>query len=272
MKNNFRLRSILILLYLGAVISCDKKEDMLTPDISSLPMTIGSQWTYDRQVIISRFDSETSDNTIGIDTMNFTVKVWIDKDTILNDTMDVKTFKLSENNNFVSTQYKFIDSQGLKTYAYSNAGGVVAFLKKSGYLASPVGLDFSSTAGNAMSESDNIIFEDKPTLDIIMPLDIGSSWTYRQPSESRTLQIDKGVIGTETIHLFGQSFACYKVEWNYLYDLNYSGIKIIDWISESGLVKRQIVTKRVTFKNESGEILYFGKVTETITLNELNIK
>ena len=88
MKKNY-----LILFILAAVIGCNNEEYNLTPNVDRYPMTIGTNWTYDRQVIVNKYESETSNNIIDIDTMNFTVKVWIDKDTVLNDTMNVKAFK-----------------------------------------------------------------------------------------------------------------------------------------------------------------------------------
>jgi hypothetical protein len=264
MKKNF-----VILFFLGVMIGCDKENKNLTPNVDSYPMTIGTRWTYERQLIISKYESETSDNIIGIDTMNFTVKVWIDKDTVLNDTMNVTAFKSSENDiNVTSTQYKFIDNQGLKTYAYSNGGAAIAFIKKSGYPASSFDPHLYSAVNNVVLTSDDIIFEDIPVLDIKLPLDISSSWTYRKTSGN--LQIDKEVIGTQTLNLFGRKFACYEVRWNYLYDPDFIGFEIIDWISEYGLVKRMTIVEKIPFNNEIGETLFYGKVEETITLNELN--
>ena len=267
MKKNF-----LILFILGIMISCHNKEDNLTP-IDSFPMTSGTNWTYDRQVIVNKYESETSNSIVDIDTMNFTVKVWIDKDTVLNDTMNVKAFKSRvDDNNFTTTQYKFIDNQGLKTYAYSNGGGAIAFVKKREYLTSPFDPKFNSNVNSVVLTSDDIVVEDRPTLDIKLPLDISSYWNYRKTSEPMTLQIDKEVIGTQTLYLFGRNFACYEVRWDYLYDPNYIGFEIIDWISEYGLVKRMTINERVPINNEFGETLYFGKVIETITLIDLNIK
>ena len=43
-------------------------------------MAIGTEWIYDRQLIIKKYESETSDKIVDTDIYNFTVKVWIDKD------------------------------------------------------------------------------------------------------------------------------------------------------------------------------------------------
>jgi hypothetical protein len=111
-------------------------------------------------------------------------------------------------------------------------------------------------------------------LDVKLPLDNNSSWTYRYSSETRTLQIDKKVIGNETLSLFGQNFTCFKVSWEYLNDPVFDGIKITDWISEKGLIKRMTIYDRVTLVSQNGEPIIDGnaQVIETLVLKELRIK
>ncbi|MBN2396219.1 MAG: hypothetical protein JXC36_07145 [Candidatus Atribacteria bacterium] len=148
------------------------------PNIDTYPMAVGTEWTYDRQVIIKKFESETSNNIVDNDTANFTVKVWIEKDTVLNDTMSVKVFKSRENdNNWTSNQFKYLDNDGLRNYAYSNSGGANVFAKKSSSIKYVLFADIYNNSGNAIITSDDIIFEDKPTLDIQLPLGDNSSWT-----------------------------------------------------------------------------------------------
>lgn len=167
------------------MVSCDDKEKNIVPTVNNYPMNIGTEWVYDRQMLMKKYESETSNEVIGIDTMNFIVKVWIEKDTVLKDTMAVRVFKSQDiYDNWTSYQYKFFDIEGLKTYAYS--GGAIAFAKKSSYLKSSIGFDELT--------SDEIFFETKPTLDVKLPLDRNSSWTYRHSSDTRALQIDKTVI------------------------------------------------------------------------------
>lgn len=270
-----KMRKILILITLISILtSCDKKENDILPNVDSYPMTVGTEWTYDRQVIIKKYESETSNDIIDIDTVNFTVKVWIEKDTVLNDTMSVKIFKSQENdNNWTSNQFKYLDNEGLRNYAYSNSGGANVFAKKSSSLQFGLYSDFYKTNDNGILTSDDIIFEDKSTLDIKLPLGDNSSWTYRQPSETRILQIDKSVVGNETLILIGKSFACYKVIWTYLNDPVFDGIEITDWISEEGLVKRETIHDRVTLTTQDGEPIGGNvQTTEIITLKALTIK
>ena len=259
-----------ILFILIALISCDQKENDLAPLVDTYPMAIGTEWTYDRQLILDKYESETSDKIIGTDTFHFVVRVWIDKDTILG-TMPVKAFKCQEEHiNSISTQFKFIDKEGLKTYAYLNAGGPIVFAKKSGHIKSPLPLNFvwdhSTLAG------DGIIYESNPTLDIKLPLKNNQLWTYRKPTDLRTLQIDKQVIGMENINLIGQNFTCYKIDWTFRYDSSYTVIKITDWISDKGLVKRIQMFDRVKMIDELGETFKSFQVTEYLTLKGIKIE
>jgi hypothetical protein len=86
------------------------------------------------------------------------------------------------------------------------------------------------------------------------------------------LQIDKEVSGAESVTLFGKTFSCFKVSWNYLNDPVYDGISITDWISDKGLIKRLTVHDRVTYTNEYGEPLFYGQTIEILTLKDLKIE
>jgi len=263
--------NILIIYILLAIVGCDSKKVEINPNVESYPMAIGTEWIYDRQVIIKKYESETSDKIIDIDIYNFTVKVWIDKDTLLKDTMNVMVFKAEENDdNWTFKNYKFIDNEGLKTFAYS--GGANVFAKKKGTLKIPFFLHFSSLLENMVHIDDEIIYEDQPTLDIKLPLDNNSSWTYRHPSGTNTFHIDKEVIGTDRLNLIGEYFDCFKVNWIYLNDVVSNGINITDWISEKGLIKRIIFSERIILRTEFGEYNdETAQVTETLVLKELKI-
>jgi hypothetical protein len=270
-----KIKQILILITLVSIyISCDKKENDIVPNVDTYPMTVGTVWTYDRQVIIKKYESETSNNIVDIDTINFTVKVWIEKDTILNDTMSVKVFKSRENdNNWTSNQFKYLDIEGLRNYGYSNPGGANVFAKKSSLIKYGLSADLYKTVDNGILTSDDIIFEDKPTLDIKLPLGDNSSWTYRKPSDTRILQINKCVIGNETLKLLGGSFACYKVAWEYLNVPVFDGVEITDWISNKGLIKRETIHDRVTLTTQDGEPIDGNvQLKEILILKALTIK
>lgn len=267
MKND-----ILTILLLLAIVSCDSKKNEINPEVDSYPMTIGTEWTYDRQIIIKKYESDTSDNIIDTEIYNFTVNVWIDKDTLLKDTMNVIILEAQDDDNdWTQKSYRFIDNEGLKTYAYSPRGAIV-FAKKKGTLKSSFLLNNNFLLVNEISPHDEIIYEEQPTLDIKLPLKNNSSWIYRHSNRQEIPNIEKEVIGTERLNLAGEIFDCFKVYW---YNLNLTetdGIEITDWISDKGLIKRIIFSDRIFLRNEFGEYFGTAQLTETLILKELEIQ
>lgn len=267
-----KMEKAYILFVLIALIGCDKKATDLNPLVASYPMTIGTEWTYERQFIINKYESITSDVIIKTDTLHFDEMVWIDKDTILNGMMNVTVFKSREEGyNWTSTSYKFIDNEGLKTFAYSNAGGPFVFAKKYGYIKSASLLN--SIIEHSNHAGDNITFESKPTLDIKLPLDINLTWTYRYPTDSKPWQIDKKVLEIENLHLINQDFTCYKLEYIFKNESFNYGTKSTDWISDKGLIKRLTIVDRAQLVDDHGEPTgEFVHSTEILTLKGIKIR
>lgn len=260
-------KTVLILVLIIVAISCKKDDN--TVSINSYPMEVGSEWTYDRQLIITKYETKKPSEKTTIDTINFVVRVWIDKDTTLNDTMPVKVFKAVENNeNLTSIQYLFEDNEGLKTYAYSNAGLVVFPKKRSSW---NFHFEQFNTHGRHTATGETF-YESPPTLNLKIPFEENSEWTYRTPSDSNSLQIDKKVISMEMLEVNNMTFTCGKINWNHLYNDSYEGINIIDWVAEEGLIERFTTIDTITVTNELGEPLYKAYLTESLKLIELNLK
>jgi hypothetical protein len=251
----------LLLFLILPLISCDRKQEPITPGITAYPMTVGSQWTYDRQLVVNKYESKTSKKIVSTDTYHFEVKVWVDKDTLLNGKPVVKFIATSEGLKHIN--FHFMDQEGLKTFAYSNAGPIV-FAQS--------GIHLKSEALDKWLAEDPVIFEQSPVLDLKWPLQMGAQWTYRYATEPRPLKIEKQVTGEETLNLAGQHFNCYKIEWTYSNDSYYDHFKITDWVSDKGLIKRIQFFDDVTFQNENGDQLYFGQTEETLTLTGVDIK
>jgi hypothetical protein len=271
-----KITQILINILLIAVMaSCDEKEEFRVPTMESFPMTIGTEWIYKRQIITKEYESPSSDKVIGTDTINSLVRVWVDKDTLLNDTMQVKILKsYEEGNDWTSNQYLFIDADGLRSYAFSIPWDPHVFANKN---SSPLNALLKSSIFNqgasTVLDIDSIIVEDEPTLNIKLPLSEDSYWTYRYPTEYLALQIDKEVVGTEMLRLSGQQFPCFKVNWIYLFDPSFNYFTITDWISAKGLVKRLSVYDRMTYITHGGEDYVADfQVTVSLTLVEMKIK
>lgn len=272
MKNLNWISIFLICLLLR---SCNDFEELLNFSIDTYPMTAGTEWTYERNVTIIKYETDSAKRSSGTETFNNTIIVRIIGDTILNDTMPVTEFyswdKDSSQNH---TDYKFIDNEGLKTYAYTLDGGSLV-------LAGPNDLsggcfNYMPLQGTRLKKSSLVykdtIYEKPPVLDVQLPLEKGGYWTYRNggTGNSGWFPIDKSVEGTDRIRANKNVFTCLKVK---LIHPNYSGIpyEITDWISESGLIKRMTIGKRVQISDINGEYNYYADFTEIIELTELKI-
>ncbi|MEJ2595133.1 MAG: hypothetical protein P8100_08435 [bacterium] len=254
-----------------AITSCQK--NTAEPDlvINSYPIAAGNEWVYDRQVVIDKQDSLANHKKTDPDTLHFIITVWIEKDTVLNDTMPVTIFKQRvDDDNRVSIEYNFLDNEGLKNYAYANAGGNF-FPKQYGisyFMISHLPIE------NMALKDDEIFYETPPTLKIKFPLKNKLEWNMREPSPDSpgSFRIDKEVIGMEMLGLGGRKFECLKVQWDITYPPLTHQTDITDWIAKEGLVKRLTITDTAAVTNELGEILYYARLTETLTLKDVNIK
>ncbi len=249
------------------MISCEKDDPNKILSTANYPMEVGTEWTYDRQIIVKKYQTN---RITDIDTVNFISKVRIDNDTLLNDTMQVKVFIAQDNSasSWTSSQYNYVDNTGLRTYAYSNAGPLV-FPKNSENWPT---FNFQSLTDIWFLTNGELFYENPPTLNIKFPLEDNTSWTYRVASQQSSLQIDKEVVGVESLNLIDRNFNCAKVEWNYMFDTNYEGISTIDWIAEEGLIKRITIQDTVTVTNETGDSLYIAQIIESLTLKDLKLK
>lgn len=260
--------------FIGAIAlnSCDETNKNDFEKIASYPTSVGNEWKYNKKIILKAYESETSDEIIEIDTFNFYITVKVEKDTVLNETMDVKQFTSQTNgNNWKSKSYCFQDSEGLKTYAYSNAGGN-DFPKKAGKISGPIDLLSFNFFGPLISEDYELIFYySTPVFNIKYPLQPDSKWTYLSPSEQLNLQIEKEVSGNEIININNHSYSCYIISWIYSNNENYAGLKIMDWISKEGLIKRITFMDRIVQTDSEGNPINTSQMTETILLDELKL-
>ncbi len=112
----WRNTASLILLFL-VLQSCEKKN--IEPTIDSYPMNQGSEWHYQRTFYHMTYQSGSSDNVVDVDTFYNSYKIWVAKDTVLNDTMYVTVFESfeKENVNYKGQQFYYMDEEGLKLYA-----------------------------------------------------------------------------------------------------------------------------------------------------------
>jgi hypothetical protein len=97
-------------------------------------------------------------------------------------------------------------------------------------------------------------------------MELDTKWTYRKPNAQLTLQIDKKVVGYETITSNVKSYSCYKINWNYLNDSSFEGISITEWVSKEGLIKRRKIYDRIIITDENAIPIASQEMTSTLII------
>lgn len=269
-----KINLILLIIAAFGINSCMEKTDISLNQLSDYPVSVGNYWIYNRTIIIKYYDSINSTQITDIDTIIYSSKVFIEKDTLMNDTITVQklvTQELESDNK--STQYIYSSNKGLQCYAYT--GGLMCSPKNANIYIHPFSLLPINKTYNSNNSNNfnNIIYETPPTLIIKYPLNSESKWTYREPSGCFNMQIDREVIGIKLIQTQAGKFECFEVKWDYLDNEIFNGFSIVDYISNKGLVKRVITNNKVTITTYTGEPIS-GKtvqITQTIELKEVGI-
>ena len=265
MKNLiFTLFGLLIL------AGCNKTDN--GPQISSYPIAAGNEWTYDRELTFTKYESDNMENVIESDTVDNTVRTWIEKDTLMNDTMSVKKFRAHEIDSEVyETEFLYTDAEGVKCYAYYRGSGLMAFVKKQVGFKFPHSIPFGGLFTVHKSKTDKLVYEVPPTLNLKMPLVNNIIWTYRLPSEELPVQIDKRVVTAESVKVPAGSFECFKIKYKYSNDSIFDNVNVHEWIAKEGLIKRQINMDPTVYTNQEGDSVWIGKSTETYSLKALDL-
>jgi len=236
--------------------------------INSYPMTIGSTWTYDRTITDNYYKSLTSDSIVSSDTLTFEGTTWIEKDTIINKSK-VMVFKSNENDfsqTVTTTNYQLIDNDGLKLLANSYSGYMLYSSAKKAFIKSTF---YVSNKGKMNSQSQlnsGVYVFSTPVLSIKYPLTSTSEWT-----SVYALKIDKKVIGTDTLHINGHEYICFKVLWKYPEGSGYT-IKVTEWIAKEGILKRETNFGTMYTIDEHGDSLNKFESIECMKIKSVSIK
>jgi hypothetical protein len=266
-------RIIPFFLAIASLLGCEDKNREVFEKIQAYPVSLGNEWRYSSVSILNIYESSVSNKIIDADTVIRFTNVKIEKDTVLNDTMSVLQFSSrNDGKTTIRKQYYFVDSLGLKVYAYSN-GGSHDFAKKDTKSIEKAEL-FSSAFPDPFltSDIDFSVIEPAPRLNLKYPLELYSKWTYTLPFEPLNLQIDKEITGFERLIINNKSYFCYIVSWVYLDNIYYDGRKISDWISSEGLIQRRVTYRRSDLAFAEAETWTNCQLTETILLVESNLK
>ena len=256
----------LFCLILLALTGCE--EIRFPEEIKTFPMDIGSEWTYERKVFICYFESDSSDVIVDRDTLIEKIRLFIEKDTVLNDTARVKVF-VTEREEYgqVSKSYMYMDGDGLRCYGYKNPGLGVNLKKGATNPAMPFHIYGILTSVVPPLNDDDIFLEKPPTLNLKLPMREGTLWTYR----AKNWQIDKKVYRREVMKAGNEKYQCFIIRWIY-FDEMLDGLEIRDWIAEEGLIKKETSGPRVVLTNPDGTVEGYVGMREVIKLTGLDLR
>lgn len=252
---------LLWVLVLSVCTGCQETDE--SPVLLDYPMNKGTSWYYSSNSIIHFFENETSDKIIESDTYRLNIRVSIEKDTLMNDSMNVICFaSKADEYSFTSKEYFFLDSAGLRAYAYYNPT-LHVFAKKG-----MQGIRSSLLHFPADDEPSLHVYSPGPRLNLKLPLTLNDEWAYTQPVAPVNLGIDKKVLKYEQVMVHGKAYNCFKIRWIYSGNPDFEDMVIHDWVSDEGLVKREVVYSRSLLFEHPYEEFGYGQVTELIELME----
>lgn len=224
-----------------------------TTDDYRFPLAVGNRWGYGtslRNVGVDVSAPQAPDTLVhGSATMQ------IVGDTALQDSIPVMIVAQEESGPYGTdvnaTLYVRNTSEGRLTYGYSGgslitpgkaAAGAISFRGQTYGSVDQLITELIDVLPYPPRTYGAITMEDPPVIALKYPLEQGQRWTYRS-GQGLPFQIDKRVIGTESIETTAGKFDVTVVRW--LYDLGQDGtfedsVWIEDRIADEGLVRREI--------------------------------
>lgn len=254
------------------ITACTYDKEVTYESIDSYPIKTGNFWEYSSVSISKLYESEFSNKLIETDTFRNNYIVRIEKDTLLNDTINV--FQITSariGGIYKKSEYCYWDSTGFHTYAYSTGGSHVLPKKEFEITQIEMGNESFGVFGPEFLVDEDISVFPISRHNLKFPLEIPSKWTYTFPYAPYFLQIDKEIIGYENIKIENRIFSCYKIKWIYIENKFFDGMTIFDWVSSEGLIKREIIGGRARLTTPDGESIGSSQWTETIELTNLSI-
>ena len=251
-----------ILIFLGIILltfSCQiwEKDNM---DFT-YPLETGRTWTYQREWILTNFDSDSLEQIFGYSESYETTSTVTGPQT-LNDSIDVIGLLAGDR-----TYYYKKETDGLYLVGYNMNSGELVIPKntqKDGIIINGVYFNSIEQLFDILQypfslmkpTTDSIYIEENPKKVLEYPLKDAGMWCYRE--DYKPFRIDKQIIGTDTISIGTSTFNCYHIKWNY--DIDADGITddniyIDDYISKEGLIKRTISVLNMINQNAFGDTL-----------------
>jgi len=278
-KNQFQLGILVPLIRFS--LSCRGLFDDSNKEFVKYLLTIGSTWEYDVNRSMYYYSDTTSLSPTYEDSSSiyWTSRATIVGEMLLQDTINPLEFYGAENianYPYYTKRYYKESIDGLFQIGYTPYSTLTLpkITTQSTYSFNE--MEFHSIKHliqyienpNVVENSsrDSINTSTPPRKVLEYPLSIGSEWMYSpQPFE-----ISKKVTSYKQLDLNNQLFNCYEVTW--LYDLDQNGlvdsdIKVIDYISNKGLILRKIFIYGIKVSNLDG--IPTGQLVDYIQINRL---
>jgi len=245
------------------------------------PATVGNVWdyfysyveTYYSKAGIKAVDTTTGGcnvNVAGIDTLSDTVE-----------TVRFHTSWAIGGNEGTVEDYRLIRNDGMYLYAYDNPWqGPPKIAAPDAVYYEFKGMRFNSieelvwtirTGYGHLQKSLNpaLVIENPPIKELVYPLEIDRQWLYRDTDVGHVFDIQKKIIGIETVTVPIGVFECFVVRWSWDTDNDGvwdSDIEAYDYISGAGTVKRVYRFLGVTIVDYTGSVLGTADIEETFGL------
>ncbi|SMO64647.1 hypothetical protein SAMN06265379_10455 [Saccharicrinis carchari] len=117
-----------LIFLLFITVSCEKDNNHSNLIIDKLPMEVGTTWVYDWVTITQHLESYNSNKVVKIDTTRMKSTTWIEKDTILFDTLDVKVFRfeiLNDGFKESTKSFRYLSTEGLWEVFYYTIDDII---------------------------------------------------------------------------------------------------------------------------------------------------
>lgn len=247
------MKYLLILLTLTCITGCD--DDNYEPNMDFFyPLAVGNVWEYDTTYTYD-YDSLATYNGLTDTTFYSNASVEIISNEVIFDSIQVYNFAttLDQAGN-ISTGNQYFNNAGncLFNYGYTSPGVHIpksntnsTFFKFDDKIFCNVEEVFEyikrGLIQSEYAKDDSINYD--PVTCLEYPLEMHNYWMYRAPGNP--LAIDKEIVGLEWIEVPAGRFYCWKIRWIYPEsDLN-DNIDIYDFVSQDGLVKRELEVRNM---------------------------
>jgi len=247
----------------------------------SYPLGVGNQWHFEREYSTSGIPECAIGEHLSGFADSSDVWAWVSGTSSLPDSVEATVLRESitkSGETHEVAHYYVEQSDGLYLHAYKPGDTAVApgfdsaaqLFFKGVRVSGPsdVAALLQGESPFACSRPDTIIYEDPPLLALPSPLEIGDSWTYREPGNP--FEIGKRVLGTTWVRVPAGIFRCYEVEW--LIDFDADGqwdddTEFIDYISRVGLVRRSLSFELVATSPEGDTLGVYWSLEESDLLS-----